>query len=78
MIAIERDGEFTIGYVQRLDPANGLFIAPHTEANADARNRDKSDPFRLIQMSAGSLVKANARLVRVDDMGRMRDPGPPR
>lgn len=76
MIAIDRDGERFIGYVQKLDVANGLFIAPHTEANADARNRDTNDSFRFIQMGAGSLIKANARRVFVDEMGRLRDPGP--
>lgn len=75
MVVLERDEIAIIGYVQKLDPANGLFIAPHTEANADARARDKSDPFRFIQMSAGSLVKAGARRVHVDEIGRLRDPG---
>ena len=76
MVAFERDGETIIGYVQKLDAANGLFIAPHNEANADARNRDKSDPFRFFQMNAGPLVKAKARSVHVDEMGRLRDHGP--
>ncbi|MEM9230959.1 MAG: type II CRISPR RNA-guided endonuclease Cas9 [Pseudomonadota bacterium] len=78
MVKLERDGETVTGYVQKLDPANGLFIAPHTEANADGRHRDKTDDFKFIQMSAGSLVKANARRVYVDEMGRLRDPGPPK
>ncbi|PVA08543.1 type II CRISPR RNA-guided endonuclease Cas9 [Pelagivirga sediminicola] len=77
MVKLERDGEWLIGYVQKLDVANGLFIAPHTEANADARSRDKADPFRLIQMGAGPLIKAKARRIHVDEMGRVRDPGPP-
>lgn len=75
MVAIERDGQRVICYVQKTDPANGAFLVPHTEANADARNKDKSDPFKWFQMSAGTLVKANARRVFVDEMGRLRDPG---
>lgn len=78
MIAIERDEKTIIGYVQKLDPANGLFIAPHTESNADARHRDKDDNFKFIQMSTRPLVAARARRVFVDEMGRLRDPGPPR
>ncbi len=78
MIAVERDGQTILGYVQSMHIANGLYIAPHTEANADARNRDASDPFKFIQMSANSLFKAKARRVHVDEMGRLRDPGPPR
>lgn len=77
MVAIEKDGQTVIGYVQKLDAANGLFIAPHTEANADARHRDKEDNFKFLQMSAGSLVKANVRRIYVDEMGRLRDPGSP-
>ncbi|MEM7524231.1 MAG: type II CRISPR RNA-guided endonuclease Cas9 [Pseudomonadota bacterium] len=78
MMAIERDGRTLICYVQKLDIANGLFLAPHSEANADARSRDKEDAFRLIQVGAGALVKAKARRVFVDEIGRLRDPEPPK
>ncbi|WP_340109413.1 type II CRISPR RNA-guided endonuclease Cas9 [Pikeienuella sp. HZG-20] len=77
MVAIEREGVTLICYVQKLDIANGLFLAPGTEANADARSRDKDDTFRLIQIGAGALIKAKARRVFVDEIGRLRDPGPP-
>lgn len=76
MVALEREGETIICYVQKTDPANGAFLVPHYEANADARNKDTSDPFRWFQMSARSLVRAHARRVYVDEMGRLRDPGP--
>ena len=78
MVAIEREGKTLICYVQKFDPANGVFLAPHTESNADARNRDSSDPFRLIQMGTGPALKAGIRRVFVDEMGRIRDPGPAR
>jgi CRISPR-associated endonuclease Csn1 len=77
MVALERDGETLICYVQSMHIANGLFLAQHREANADARNRDKGDPFRLIQMGAGTIVNAGLRRVIVDEIGRLRDPGPP-
>lgn len=77
MVMLERDGETIIGYVQSMHVANGLYIAPHMEANADARNRDKTDPFKFLQIGAGPLVKAKARRVYVDELGRLRDPGPP-
>ena len=76
MVAIEKGGQRIICHVQKTDPANGAFLVPHYEANADKRNSDKSDPFKWFQMSAGSLVKARIRRVFVDDMGRLRDPGP--
>ncbi|GKY87383.1 type II CRISPR RNA-guided endonuclease Cas9 [Sinisalibacter aestuarii] len=77
MVALERDGQTLICYVQKLDLANGLFLAPHRESNADARHRDKDDPFRLLQMGAGTIVNAGLRRVIVDEIGRVRDPGPP-
>ena len=77
MVAIRRNGERLICYVQSIHVANGLRLAPHNEANADARDRSGADPFRLIQMSVGPLVKAGIRRVFVDEIGRLRDPGPP-
>ncbi|MCY3877545.1 MAG: type II CRISPR RNA-guided endonuclease Cas9 [Rhodobacteraceae bacterium] len=64
----------TIGQlgIQRLD------LVPHNEADADARNRDKTDPFSFIRVSVGTLKRSQARRVYVDEMGRLRDPGPPR
>lgn len=76
MVAVGRNGETEVFYVQKLDPVNGLFLAPHNEANADARNRNKEDPFRLLQLGAGPIVKAGLRRVHVDELGRIRDPGP--
>ena len=78
MVAVERDGETMLGYVQKMRTSGSLYIAPHVESNADARDRDTSDPFRLIQMGAGPLIRAKARRVHVDEMGRLRDPGPPK
>ncbi|MBC7147605.1 MAG: type II CRISPR RNA-guided endonuclease Cas9, partial [Thioclava marina] len=78
MVALERDGETMICYVQSMHIANGLYLAPHREANADARNRDKTDPFRFIQIGVAPLIKAGIRRVLVDEIGRLRDPGPPR
>jgi len=73
MVALEREGETIFGYIQKLDIAHGLYIAPHNEANSDARNRDKSDPFRFIQMGAGPMLKAGIRRVFVDEIGRLRN-----
>lgn len=78
MFVIEREGREMVCYVQKLDAANGLFFAPHTESNADARHRDKGDSFKFIQMSASTLIKAKARRVHVDELGRIRDSGSPK
>ncbi|WP_245582983.1 type II CRISPR RNA-guided endonuclease Cas9 [Sediminimonas qiaohouensis] len=76
MVAIEREGETVICYVQKFNQAGILFLAPHTESNGDARDRTAGDPFSLFRMSINTLVKAHIRRVYVDEMGRLRDPGP--
>ncbi len=78
MVAIERDGETVICYVQKTDPSNGAFLVPHNETNADKRSNDPADPFKWFQMSATPLMKAKLRRVYVDEIGQVRDPGPPK
>jgi len=75
MVALERDGRTVVGHVQKMDIANGLFIVPHNEANADTRNNDKSDPFKWIQIGARPAVASGIRRVSVDEIGRLRDGG---
>ena len=52
-----------------------LFFAPHNEANGDARNRDKQDPFVYLSKYAGSLQKARGRRITISPIGEIRDPG---
>ena len=52
-----------------------VFMATSTEANVDARNRDKEDSFTYISKMAGSLLTAKARRVTVSPIGELRDPG---
>lgn len=73
MVALERNGQRVIGHVQKMDIANGLFIVPHNEANADTRSNDKADPFKWIQIGARPAVEAGIRRVSVDEIGRLRD-----
>jgi CRISPR-associated endonuclease Csn1 len=75
MVALERDGRTVVGHVQQMHIKNGLFIVPHSEANADARNSDKSDPFKWIQIAARPAVASGIRRVSVDEIGRLRDGG---
>lgn len=73
MVALERNGQRVIGHVQKMDIANGLFIVPHNEANADMRSNNKADPFKWIQIGARPAVEAGIRRVSVDEIGRLRD-----
>jgi CRISPR-associated endonuclease Csn1 len=52
-----------------------IFFAPVHEANVDARNRDKADPFAYISKYAGSLQKARGRKATISPIGELRDPG---
>ena len=53
-----------------------ITLAEHYEGNADARSRDKNDPFKLISKSPSSLQKLNARKVFVNILGYVFDPQP--
>ena len=78
MMAIEPDGKRLICCVQRFsNSGNGIIeLIPHAEANAaDRYNKDRSDNV-FIRKIATTLIKAKARRIFVDEMGRLRDPGP--
>lgn len=49
-----------------------IFFAEHFEANVDARNRDKSSPYKYLSKTAGSLKKAGGRQVIVSEIGDYR------
>jgi CRISPR-associated endonuclease Csn1 len=56
--------------------SNGqIFLSGIQEANADARNRDKDDPFTYVSKSAGSLQRAQGRHVTISPIGKICDPG---
>lgn len=57
--------------------AQRLDLAPLTESEADRRSRDKEDPFDFTRISLSLLRKSRARKVHVDELGAVRDPGPP-
>lgn len=46
-----------------------ISLAEHFEANVDARNRDKTDPFQYVYKSPSALQAAEARLVGVSVLG---------
>lgn len=52
-----------------------VFMCDTSEANVDARNRDKSDPFAYISKMAGSFHKAHARRITISPTGELHDPG---
>ncbi len=52
-----------------------VFMANASEANVDARNRDRDDPFLYMSKMAGSLRSAKARRITISPIGELRDPG---
>jgi len=75
MVAITENGEGNIYRIQKLSGQQVIF-APHNEANADQRNRDGDDPFKLTGKSVNALRSLGFRKIHVDILGRVRDPGP--
>lgn len=65
-----------IATVEKFNGKGMIELVPHNEANASERYR-KSKEDLYIRLGATSLMKAKARRVYVDELGRVRDPGPP-
>lgn len=69
----------TIGVVIKFTVAGQLTLAAHHEAG-ELKRRDATandvDPFKYFSPSAGGLKKIRLRQIRVDETGRVFDPGP--
>lgn len=73
----DANGQEVTVTVEKFDSSGKIEMIPHMEADAaDRYNKNKSDNV-YIRKTAGTLVKAKARRVIVDEMGHLRDPGPP-
>lgn len=75
-VAAEREpGRRSIYRVVKLSDAQ-LALAPHFESGSlKARDADANDPFRYWYVSASSLRAAKARIVGIDELGYVNDPG---
>jgi CRISPR-associated endonuclease Csn1 len=80
VVRMEHDGVESVFKVYSLEPsAKRVRLTPHEQAgNPDKRHVDPDDPFRRILMPFARMKEARARKVRVDEIGRVHDPGPPR
>lgn len=78
LVAVERDGAGPqIMRVVKFSSAGAMQLAPDNEAGAlKARDADGNDPFKYVNTSASGLQRMKARQVRVDELGRVFDPGP--
>lgn len=77
MAAIGEGGAREIVRVRKIDNAKtgvSIYMDAHNEANVDKRVRNKELPAR--KYSARQLRESAFRKVGVDEIGRLRDPGP--
>jgi CRISPR-associated endonuclease Csn1 len=77
LVAIERNGgPREIMLVKQIWPTQ-VSLVGHLEAGKlDDRNKSPDDPFKFFSPAAGGLKKIKARQIRVDELGRIFDPGP--
>ena len=63
------------GDICRIQTLSGTMItlAPHNEANVDARNRDKDDPFKFFAVSAPTLQKRGGVKLHISPTGRLSE-----
>lgn len=66
-----------IATVEKFNGKGMIELVPHNEANASDRYRKNKEDL-YVRLGAATLLKAKARRVHVDEMGRLRDPGPPK
>lgn len=74
-LRLELSGGLVTMRVVRISQNGQVFMAPLNEANVDARDRDKGDPFKLVSRKPGTLWALKARQVTVSPIGELRDPG---
>lgn len=75
VVRFDEDGAPQTMRVATLSGNGQIFMCGLKEANADARNRDKEDPFSYVSKMAGSLQKVKGRSVTISPTGELRDPG---
>ena len=72
-IEIEEDGQKRLLRLQKMS-AGKLVFTELPEANVDARNTDKDDPFRYFVKSANSLKELKPRKIKVSFTGQITYP----
>jgi len=74
-VRLELDGKEETLRIVKIYGSGQVFMARPNEANVDARNSDKQDPFAYVSKMAGSFQKAQTRRVTISPIGELRDPG---
>lgn len=67
------------GRVVKFGQSGQITLAVHREAgDLKRRDADSDDPFKYYAPTAGGLKKAKLRQIRIDELGQVWDPGPPK
>ncbi|WEK43100.1 MAG: type II CRISPR RNA-guided endonuclease Cas9 [Candidatus Sphingomonas colombiensis] len=78
MLAVERDGaERELVRVVKFSEKQFAVAPPHEGGALKVRDADKGDPFKYSYPSPNTLKAWRARQVRIDEIGRVLDPGFP-
>jgi CRISPR-associated endonuclease Csn1 len=72
-VRLEIDGKTRTMLVAKIGGNGQIFMADHHEANVDARNRDKANPFAYVSKTPGALQKARGRRCTVSPTGRVHE-----
>lgn len=78
VLRLDYRGQTTCLRVIKISPANRRLILAglNDGGNLDKRDKDPDDMFKWVQISFGKLRECRARRALVDQLGRIRDPGP--
>ena len=69
------EGSLNTMRVVKIRGNGSIYFAEVIEANVDARDRDKSDPFSYTTKTAGSMQNAKGRKVSISPTGELSDSG---
>ncbi len=76
MLAIERNGERHLVRIVKFSEKELALAEPHEGGALKARAADKDDPFNYLYPSPKTLKTWKTRQIRIDELGRVIDPGP--
>lgn len=73
LVRLEVEGVMRTMRVVKIFSSGQFFMCDHHEANVDARDKDKTDPFNYTSKMPGSFAKAKGRRVTASPIGDIRD-----
>lgn len=76
VLAVERNGSAELVRIVKFSEKQLALAALHESGSLKARAADKDDPFNYLYPSPNTLKTWKARQVRIDELGRVFDPGP--